>query len=137
MDKKVVLDTNILISAFGWGGNPKQIFNEIIEGNLDLIISSEQFEELSKVLDYPKFDFTEEQKTRFKSLILEIAVFVYPKEKVNVIKEDPSDNIFLETAITGKVDFIITGNNHLLKLKEFKGVKIVTPKDFLKINLRI
>ncbi|MBU2633941.1 MAG: putative toxin-antitoxin system toxin component, PIN family [Nanoarchaeota archaeon] len=133
MDKRVVLDTNILISAFGWGGNPKQIFNEIIKGNLNLIISSKQFEELSKVLDYPKFDFSEEQKTRFKSLILEISIFVYPKEKVNIIKEDPSDNIFLETAITGKVDFIITGNNHLLKLKEFKGVKIVTPKEFLEI----
>ena len=59
MGKKVVLDTNILISAFGWGGNPKQIFNKIIGKELELITSSEQFEELSKVLDYPKFNFTE------------------------------------------------------------------------------
>tara|TARA_Y100000310_G_scaffold341490_1_gene440799 strand:- start:2237 stop:2653 length:417 start_codon:yes stop_codon:yes gene_type:complete len=133
MGKKVVLDTNILISAFGWEGNSKQIFNKIIEGDLELITSSEQFKELSRVLDYPKFDFTEEQKTRFKSLILEISKFVYPKEKVSIIKEDSSDNIFLEIAMAGKVDFVITGDFHLLKLKEFKKIKIVTPKEFLEV----
>ena len=56
---------------------------------------------------------------------MEISKFVYPKEKINVIKEDFSDNIFLETAITG--------NNHLLKLKEFKGIRIISPKEFLEI----
>lgn len=131
---KVTLDTNILISAFGWEGNSKQIFNEIISGDIELIFSSEQFDELSRVLDYPKFKFTEKQKRKFKNLILEIAIFVQSEEKIEVIKDDPDDNIILESALAGKVNYIITGDSHLLNLKEFKGIKIITAKDFLEKN---
>ena len=68
---KTTLDTNILISALGWNGNPKQVFDKIINGEIELVISDEQFNELSDALNYPKFQFSEEQKNRFKSLILE------------------------------------------------------------------
>lgn len=78
-----------------------------------------------------KFDFSEEQKTKFKNLILEVATFIQPKEKVDVIKEDPDDNMILEVALAGNVDYIITGDPHLLKLKEFKGIKIVKARDFI------
>jgi len=57
---------------------------------------------------------------------------VEPKEKFNTIKDDPSDNKIIECAKEGKSDFIITNDNHLLKLKEFEGIRIVTPKEFLK-----
>ena len=67
---KVILDTNILISALGWKGNPRKIFNKVIQGEIEFVSSDEQFVELSKTLNYPKFGFTEEQKDRFKSLIL-------------------------------------------------------------------
>ena len=73
-----------------------------------------------------------EEKT-IRKTIESLVALDYPKEKINVIKEDFSDNIFLETAIAGNVDFIITGNNHLLKLKEFKGIRIISPKEFLEI----
>lgn len=95
---KVTLDTNILISGLGWKGNPKKIFNKVINREIELVISNNQFEELSRVLDYPKFEFTEEQKNRLKKLILEIATFVKPLEKIDVIKEDPDDNMILECA---------------------------------------
>ena len=61
MGKKVVLDTNVLISALGWGGNPKMIFIKCIDGHLSLVTSKEQLDELQRVLEYPKFGFTETQ----------------------------------------------------------------------------
>ena len=63
--------------------------------------------------------------------LLQISYLVEPKNKVNAIKEDHMDNIVLETALEGKADYIISGDGHLLKLKEFKGTKIVNSKEFL------
>jgi len=120
---KATLDTNILISALGWKGNPKQVFEKIVNREVELIISEVQFNELSEVLDYPKFQFTEERKDRFKALILEVATFVKPVEKIDVIKDDPDDNIILECAVTGSVDYIVSGDPDLLDLKEFRGDK--------------
>ena len=128
---KVTLDTNILISALGWEGNPKRVFDKIVNGEVELIISDDQFAELSEVLKYPRFKFTEEQKDRFKSLILEIATFAKPVEKIDVIKRDPDDNIHLEVAVAGKISYIVSGDPDLLTLKEFRKIKIVTAKEFL------
>lgn len=128
---KATLDTNILISALGWKGNPKKVFDKIVEGEIELVISDEQFSELSETLNHPKFQFTEEQKSRFKSLILETATFVKPVEKIDVIKQDPDDNMILEAAVAGTVDYIVTGDPDLLDLKEFRGIKIIKAKEFL------
>ncbi len=129
--KKVLLDTNILISALGWNSKPKEIFRKCIAGELKLITSPEQIDELQRVMDYPKFHFTVEQKKSFISIILEIAEIVEITGKIKVIKDDPDDDIILETAIVGRAGYIVSGDPHLLKLKEFAGIKIVTAKDFL------
>jgi len=129
--KKIILDTNILISALGWGGNPKSIFNKVIDGEFELILSYKQLNELLRVLNYPKFKFTDEQKDRFLLVLLEISTLVETKHKVDIIKEDPDDNLILEPSNEMEIDYIISGNDHLLKLKEFKNTKIVTAKEFL------
>ena len=130
---KVLLDTNILISALGWSGKPKVIFEKCLHGELELVTSPNQIEELERVMDYPKFNFTEEQKATFISIILEIATMVEITGKVNIIVDDPDDNAILETAIVGNVQYLISGDPHLLKLKEFAKVKIVTASEFLGI----
>ena len=61
------------------------------------------------------------------------SIIVHPKSKFNVVKDDPDDDKIIEAAVEGKAEYIITQDNHLLKLKEFKGIKIVTPKDFLEL----
>ena len=61
---KVTLDTNVLISALGWKGNPHRILQKAIDGEIELFLSNEQFEEFARVLDYPKFDLTDDQKSR-------------------------------------------------------------------------
>ena len=63
--KRIVLDTNIIISAFGWDGKPREILREILNKEFDLIISKKQLEEIFKVLGYPKFKFTDSQKSKF------------------------------------------------------------------------
>jgi len=131
--KKVVLDTNVLISALGWEGNPRAIFKKAIDKEFELILSSKQLGELLRVLNYPKFKFTDEQKERFLSILLSMAALVKTKSEIDIIKEDPDDNIILEPANEMKISYIISGNEHLLKLKEFKDAKIVTAKKFLDI----
>jgi len=128
--KKVTLDTNILISALGWNGKPKQIFEKCINGELDLITSNEQLMELQEAINYPKFNFSNEQKDKFMSIILEIATIVKITGEINIIKNDPDDNIILETAIIGNVDYLITGDPDLLDSKNHK-IKIKTASEFL------
>ncbi len=129
--KRVILDTNILISALGWKGNPRIIFDRVIAGEFELILSYKQLNELLRVLNYPKFKFTDEQKDGFLSFLLEVATLIKTESEIDVIKEDPSDNVILEPANEMKIDYIVSGNDHLLKVKEFKGATIVTAKEFL------
>lgn len=134
MDKKtrLTLDTNILVSGFGWKGKPNEILAKVILGEIELFTSREQFEELSRVLDYPKFEFTEEQKERFKSVLSAIATFVETTKRLNVIKEDPPDNRILECAVAADEDFIMSGDEHLLSIKKFGRIEIRTASEFLK-----
>lgn len=129
---KVVLDTNILISALGWKGNPRTIFERCLGGDLELVISSAQLEELKRVLDYPKFNFSPEQKNMFLSIIVETATMIDIAGNLKVITDDVDDNMLLETAMTAKVHYLVSGDDHLLKLKEFSSVKILTASEFLR-----
>ncbi|MBI2146316.1 putative toxin-antitoxin system toxin component, PIN family [Candidatus Woesearchaeota archaeon] len=130
---KVFLDTNILISALGWSGKPRIIFEKCFHGELELVTSPNQIDELRRVMEYPKFNFTEGQKAAFISIFLEIVTMVDIPGKVKAVVEDPDDNAMLETAIVGNVGYLISGDPHLLKLKEFAKVKIVTASEFLEI----
>ena len=131
--KKIVLDTNIFISALGWKGKPKEIFNRIIDHEFELILSHHQLEELQRVIEYQKFNFSEDQKTQFLAIILEVATLVETSQNVYVIEEDPDDNRILEAAIAGKADYIISGDEHLLQLKEYQTIKILNADNFLKL----
>ncbi len=82
-------------------------------------------------MDYPKFHFNKEQKESFSSILLEVAEMIEITGKIKVIKDDPDDDIIIETAIVGRADYIVSGDPHLLNLKEFAGIKIVTAKEFL------
>ena len=131
--KKIVLDTNILISALGWVGNPRLIFNRVISNDFELIMSDKQLEEIIKVLGYPKFSFDYDQKSRFINLLIEISTLVKLDEILNVIGDDPEDNIIITSAVIGGADFIITGDEHILKLKKFRTISILNAKDFMNL----
>ena len=129
---RVVLDTNVLVSALGWrGGNEHELVKKCFQKHLIVVCSPDTIEEFEKVALRPKFDFSPEEIDEFITAILEVCELVIPEETINAVREDPSDNKFLETALAGQADFLITGDKHLLSLKEFKGIKIVKPAEFL------
>ncbi len=129
--KKATLDTNILISTFGWEGHPRKVLEKVILGEVEMITSNEQLTELLEVLDYPRFQFSHDQKDRFKELIIELSTIVSIKEKFNVIKTDPDDNRILECAVAGGAEYIVTGDSDLLLLRNFRGINIMTAREFL------
>ena len=130
--KKITPDTNIMISALGWNGNERRVIELGLSGKIQLCLSLEILDELQRVMDYPKFKFTEEQKKEFLSEILEVATIHEIGNHEKVITADASDNIFLETALAADAQFIVSGDRHLLNLEEFKGIRILSARDFLK-----
>ncbi|MBN2422815.1 putative toxin-antitoxin system toxin component, PIN family [Candidatus Woesearchaeota archaeon] len=129
--KKIILDTNIYISAVAWGGNPDKIMQKAINGEYKIYLSVNQLKEIKRVLAYPRLKFTNQQQQDFLSFLYKLCIIIEPSEKVNVVKEDHDDNLVLEPAIDNKIDYIISGDNHLLNLKEFKGAKIIKATEFL------
>jgi hypothetical protein len=79
-----------------------------------------------------KIDKHDLKLSKVSQSIINNAIIVVPKVKLNVVKDDPDDDKFVECACEGRVDFIVTGDNHLLKIKDYNGIKIITPKEFLK-----
>lgn len=131
---RVVLDTNVFISGIFWEGNfSSRIIDLWRNQKLNLVSSLPLIEELVKTLKTFKIQMPEEMIEDWEKRIIENAIIVEPTEKVGVVTEDPDDNKFLETAIAGDAKVIISQDKHLLKLKEYNGIKIIKPEDFLKM----
>jgi putative PIN family toxin of toxin-antitoxin system len=134
--KKVVLDTNTLISGLLWDGNEARVIEKAENKEIKLFISPELIEELEGVLKREKFCKRLEGKEytvdKAVSKIALIATLIKPTHKINVIKEDSEDNRVLECAVSAKVDVIISGDSHLLDLKDYSGIDIITASEFIK-----
>lgn len=130
---KVVVDTNAIISAMGWkDSKPRKVIDGCLYKKWNLVESMDLLKEFIGVIQRPKFDFiSQEDKKEFLINLMNICVIVEPKKKLNVIEEDPDDNLVLECALESKADYIISGDGHLLKLKEYENIKIVSANDFL------
>lgn len=126
---KVVLDTNILVSALIFGGKPEQVYNLVLEKQITAVISMVLFSELLEIL-IKKFNFDPKRIEQLERIVKKHFKIVYPKATVNVVKDD-DDNRVLEAALEGKCSYIITGDKDLLDLKIYKNIKIVTPDTFL------
>ena len=129
---RVVLDSNILISAINYGGIPRDIYSLGKYKLIDIILSEPILKETSGVLER-KFQYSHEITTLISSELMGSSIVVKPTRRINEIKDDPSDNKFLEAAIAGNADYIVSGDKHVLKLKKFKDILIVTPAEFLEV----
>ena len=130
---KVVLDTNVFISGIHWTGASKKILHAWHNKQFELISSIPIIEKITKTLTNFKIPLSAEDILEWEQIIIENAILVEPSEKLDIVKEDHDDNKFLEAAITGNVEYVVTQDKHLLKIKEFQGIKIVTPEEFLKV----
>lgn len=130
---RVVADTNVIVSALFWKGNESKIIDLAEEGKIKLLSSVALLDELKKVLMYERFGLGEKTVDDNVEYILTISEIISPKRRLRVIREDPDDNKFLECALEGKARYIISGDRHLLRLKEFRGIKVVRAKGLLDI----
>ncbi len=131
MVPRVVLDTNVLLSAFGWRGSPFEILRRTLQGQFCLLVSPALLEELQRVLSYPKFGFSEIDIARFLLTISEGAEIVFPPQRLSVVAQDPADDRILECALAGAAHFIVSGDSHLKDLKSFHKIPILSPAEFL------
>ncbi|MBU0979411.1 MAG: putative toxin-antitoxin system toxin component, PIN family [Nanoarchaeota archaeon] len=134
---RVVPDTNVLVSGTFWRGKSHKIL-ELIDGRkIRFLISQQIVEEYRKVISSEEIvKKTENFRLIFSDVIeriLSLSILIDPEIRLDVVKEDPDDNKVLECAKDGRADYIITQDNHLLKLKKFEGIQILTPEEFIEV----
>jgi len=129
---RVVLDTNVYISAVMFGGLPGSLLDLAFLRAFTLITSPALLDELDEKLR-AKFEMTVEDVAFLRGKLENIALVVEPVEDLRVIAEDPDDNRVLECAVTGEADVIVSGDRHLLKLASYQGISIVTVRQFLEL----
>lgn len=127
---RTVLDTNVLVSSL-WGGHPGRVVRRWHRGALRVLMSPPILKEYLSVLG--RFRPAEEDLDLLVALLgdARITEWVSPKERLHAIAEDPADNRFLECAVAGHADAIISGDRHLLRLAEFQAIPILPPRSFL------
>jgi putative PIN family toxin of toxin-antitoxin system len=130
---KIVLDANIFVSSFFWGGNPRLVLERVIKGTDELFITKEILDEIESVVGRPKFHADKEKTAYLINSIEEIGNKIVPKSRIRNGSRDKTDNKYIECAITADVDYIVSGDMHLLELREYKKIKIVTAKNYLEI----
>ncbi|PIN74883.1 putative toxin-antitoxin system toxin component, PIN family [Candidatus Woesearchaeota archaeon CG10_big_fil_rev_8_21_14_0_10_37_12] len=131
---RVVLDTNIFISGIFWPGNYcAQIIDAWKEGKFETVTSEEIVKELVETLFEFKIKLTEEKISAWEKEILERSLIVAPINKLDLVKDDPDDNKFFEAAIAANAQYIVSQDKHHLRIGEFKGIKVLTPEEFLTI----
>lgn len=129
--KRIVFDTNITISAFFWKGYPKIVYDLVKQEKVTLLSSIKIEAEFIRVLAYSRFGLTPAEIFPIVNNFRKYVHFIEIKSKLDVVKEDSTDNIFLECALDGKADYIISGDHHLLNIGSYKGIQIIPAKDFL------
>ena len=132
---RAVVDTNVLISGLiDKASPPAKVVDAWVARKFQPAVSGEIVEEYSVVLTREKFSSlgTVEERLNLLSMLLsfEHVALVSPEEKINAIQDDPQDNIFLECAVAGRCELIVSGDRHLLQLKSYKDTKIMTAVEF-------
>jgi putative PIN family toxin of toxin-antitoxin system len=127
---RAVLDTNVYFSAFHHpGGVTFRIWESAIRRQFVLLVSPAIMREIAEVLrmdlEWPESEIVAQLK-----LISRVAEIVVPKTRLQAVKADPDDDKFLECAVEGRANLIVSGDRHLTRLKSFRGIGIVRPTDF-------
>jgi len=130
--KLVVLDTNVLVSALLVPvGAPALILRQFRDGDWNMAVSGTILEEYGRVLRRPRFGLNIDEIRSVLSEIESRSLLVIPSQRFNAVPEDPSDNEFLDVAVEAGADTVVSGDNHLLKLRWFHRIPIYSPLQFL------
>jgi putative PIN family toxin of toxin-antitoxin system len=127
---RVVVDTNVLISGLIFGGLPRELVDAALDGAFLLITSPILLDELQDKLR-DKFKFSKHDLRELTADVRQCALIVTPSIFLSVIEDDPDDDRVLECALAGEADYIVSGDRHLLDLKFYRNVSIVSVRDFM------
>lgn len=138
---RAVLDANVLVSAIlSPKGTPAKVLTAWQAEQFHLVLSEAVLDEIDRVLRYPRIarrhGWSEERLQGFIEDLAHLAIMTPGVVYLTVISEDPPDDRYLECAIEGDADYIVSGDQHLLDLGEYQGIRILTPRAFLNILRR-
>lgn len=132
---RIVCDTNVLISGILYGPQPRKILEWIIEGKVEGVISPAIEQEFRHVLARPKFGLTAPQVYRIAQQVHELFRIVFPEDvlekPIDAVADDSEDNRVLECAVAGGAEYIVSGDRHLLALRQFREMEILSPSELL------
>jgi uncharacterized protein len=126
---RVVLDTNVLVSAFLTKGKSRSLVLRLIEAH-EVILSSQMLAELTDVLSREKFHVANTQIDRFISIIVRKATVVSIHSNAKIVLDDPDDDVVLNTALSGKAQYIVSGDRHLLKIARYENIQVLSVNEF-------
>jgi putative PIN family toxin of toxin-antitoxin system len=129
---RVVLDSNVIISGFLFGGPPARLLEFAFGDSVQAYMSMPILDEIRDVLQRPKFGLSPDQALALIEELHDICEVVTPGRRVNAITADPDDNMILECAQAANAKLIISGDSHLLDLGRWKGIDILSPADAIK-----
>jgi putative PIN family toxin of toxin-antitoxin system len=128
---RVVLDTNVLISAMLFpGGAPEAVFRLALEGRIELVTSTALLTEFVRVLT-EKFGHGETQAAERLRRIVAVAHIAEPRTAVHEIREDPDDDRVLEAALASGAAVVVSGDKHLLRLGRWRVIRVLAPAAFV------
>jgi len=132
---RAVLDANVLVSGIVTEGTPRNTMRAWRAGHFHLVASQATLNEIGRVLRYPKIirrhRWSETEIQSFMESLEALAILTPGKLRLNVIAADPSDDRYLECAIEGEADCLVTGDRHLLELAAYRDVEILSPREFV------
>ncbi len=132
---KAVLDTNVLISGVIATGVPHELLVKGFDREYQIVVSVETLTEFrDTLLKYPeRFQMDKDDVQNEVETIRYFAEFVTPQEDIAVVEDDPDDDKFLEAAVAGDVEYLVSGDQHLLSVNSFRGIDIVEPRTFYEL----
>jgi putative PIN family toxin of toxin-antitoxin system len=132
MISRVVLDSNVIISGFLFGGSPSRLIEHIVNGTLHGFTSLPILDEVREFLQRPNFGLSPEQALCFVEELYHACTLVKPGRPIRAISADPDDDMILECAFKANADLIISGDLHLLDLGSWEHIQILSPANALR-----
>ena len=129
---RVVLDSNVIISGFLFGGQPARILGRAADGSVQCFTSLPIFYEIRDVLQRPKFGLSSEQVLAMVGELHDLCRIVTPTTRARVVAADPDDDMVLECAVAAGVNLIVSGDSHLLAMQQWNGIRILSPAEFIR-----
>jgi uncharacterized protein len=129
---RVVLDSNVIISGFLFGGPPARVLGYAADGSVQCFVSLPILDEVREVLQRPKFGLSPEQALAFIEALHDLCQVVAPTGKAQAVPADPDDDMVLECAAAAGASLIISGDSHLLDIAEWQGIGVMSPAELVR-----